>query len=275
MEAFLSVTRDVTAAREFCLYVEDKLSDESPDAGFQCFHGIGHGLMDLAVFNSFTDGMTEVNERSLIKQPLEMCETASVRSEELYRCTSAVFNSIANYYYNNEYNLKADKEDPLWLCREQPEKYKQACYGNMNSTLSYVADREFSKAASFVEQMDDIKYAPETMRYLSLTVSLSIKDKEGAQEALSVCRSLISTLQKDCLSGIVHGFLEHGTPGLEYNDAINFCAYPIFTEQEQDTCFTAALSNLSGWYGKDKVGTICATVKEVYKRYCRYTYEHQ
>ncbi|NQV93223.1 cupredoxin domain-containing protein [Candidatus Kaiserbacteria bacterium] len=272
MEAFLSVTRDVEAAREFCLYVEEKLSDKSPDAGFQCFHGIGHGLMDLAVFTSFADGVTKVDEHSLTKPALEMCEVASVREEELYRCTSAVFNSIANYYYENEYGLEADISDPLWLCREQPEKYKQSCYGNMNSTLSYVADRDFSRASSFVEKMEDTQYAPETMRYLSLTVSLSVKNEDDARKVVSVCRGLRESLQEPCLSGIAHGFLEHGTPGLEYQDAIRFCSYPIFTDKESSICLTAALSNLSVWYGEDKVNMICSNIEERYKKYCRYTY---
>ncbi|MCH7883373.1 hypothetical protein IIA95_03080 [Patescibacteria group bacterium] len=263
MEGLLTATRNLKEAKEFCARVDEKLTSRAPDAALQCYHGIGHGAMDLVLI----DGLVTNNERSLIAPALEFCEKASEDAKQLYRCTSGVFNGLANFYTRKEFGLTVRKDDPFWICHEQPEKYKESCYGNMNSAIFWLADRDFSKSARFVENLIEDKYAIPAIQYLagSATITLAKSNPEGAVRA---CRALQLRLYLPCIRGFSHGFLEHGTPGFEYKDALDFCRSKSMLIQERETCFTYVLSNLNGWYSKNKAKEICNAIEKKYKQYC-------
>lgn len=263
MEALLRTTGDLVKAREFCYLVRDRLDDKAPDAGLQCFHGIGHGLLDVAVSDKKRWG----DERALVAPALEACEKVSDKFEQLYRCTSGVFNGIANFYTSGEFKLSVKKDDPLWLCHEQPERYKESCYGNMNSAIFWFRKNDFSHAASFIEKIAEDKYAIPAMRYLTGLAALYTA-KQNPAGAINGCRELRTTLRVPCIEGFAHGFLEHGTPTTEYVEALDFCGFRDMREDERELCFRYVLSGLHGWYSRAKVQEVCGAVEERYRKYC-------
>ncbi|MDP3778759.1 MAG: hypothetical protein Q8R30_01765 [bacterium] len=264
MEAFLRTTGDVMKAREFCGFVQERLADQAPDAGLQCFHGIGHGLMDVVVSDKRRWG----NEHALVAPALEQCEKASEKPEQLYRCASGVFNGIANFYISGQFKLSVRKDDPLWLCNEQPERYKDSCYGNMNSTVFWLGKNDFSRAVPFVEKITEDTYAISAMRYLAGLATLNTAEQEKLSDAISICRGLRTALRAPCIEGFAHGFLEHGTPTTEYAEALSFCRLSEMKEDEREICFHYVLSGLHGWYSAAKAGEICGGVEERYRKYC-------
>lgn len=263
MESLLNATGDLTEAHDFCLFIEDQMKDKAPDAGLQCFHGIGHGAIAMTVKAS----TKQVTEQSLIQPALKLCEQGTDNDDQLYRCASGAYNSIANAYITGEYNLSPNKQNPLWFCREQPEKYKESCYGNMNSFIYWLAGNDFAKAALYIEQIPEPEYAAKTMVYLGGLSAITTAKEDPAKAVLS-CRQLSANLRSPCIQGFAHGFLEHGTPGREYEDAIKFCETPIMTAGEKESCLKYSLSKLRGWYPLDKIKTICSGVKQEYRLYC-------
>jgi hypothetical protein len=263
MESLLNATGDLVEAHDFCLFIEDQMRGKAPDAGLQCFHGIGHGAIAMTV----KAGNAKVDEESLIKPALELCERASDKDEQLYRCASGAFNSIANAYITGEYNLTIDKQNPMWLCQQQPVKYKESCYGNMNSFIYRLADNDFAKAALYVEGIPEPEYAVKTMVYLAALSTLTTAKQDPGSAVLS-CRSLSKNLHTPCIQGFTHGFLEHGTPDREYEDAVRFCETPIMNEGEKETCLKYSLSSLTGWYSLDKIKVICTGLKPEYQLFC-------
>ncbi|HET7713420.1 MAG TPA: cupredoxin domain-containing protein [Patescibacteria group bacterium] len=268
MEALLGATRNIELSRQFCLYVDTKLTSLAPDSYLQCFHGIGHGAIEYTLGAGLSPSSSE---QVLITPALKLCEEAAKTDQELYRCASGAFNAIANFYIGSQYGLKPDLSDPLRLCKIQPEKYKESCFGNMNSYLISSTNQDLGEALKFVTGLDGGQ-APKAVWYLAAIASahnLLSFDLGKIKIALDDCRAIPSSLQKSCLEGLTQGFLEHGTPSLEYLDVIKFCSLSELTAPEKDVCFNFALGGLQGWYDKDKVIRICREIDPSLQKYCQ------
>jgi hypothetical protein len=254
MEALLTTTGDLAEATAFCDLVRDKVAPQAPDAEFQCYHGIGHGAMDTAI-----DAHSSEGEEAIVRPALQLCEKAAAgHPEKRYRCASGVFNGIANFYITGEHGLKPRAGDPLWICRVQEDKYKESCYGNMNSYVFWAAKNDLAAALKVIANISDTAYAPKSVEYQAALSVLSLKDPA---EGISACATLKGTLHAACIKGLAHGFLEHGTPGIEYKDALGFCR-AIPQGLDRTTCFAYVLGNLSGWYPSSTIKSICASVSD-------------
>lgn len=263
MEGFLGTVNNVKEAAVVCAYFGRELKDEAPDAKLQCFHGIGHGVIEsLVAVNRLGEDIT-----LWVKDGLPLCEEASLNSNQLYRCASGLFNSVANFYILGLYGFSPDKEDPLAICHEQLPKYKESCYGNMNALLSWITDHDLAQGLKFVERIPEQYYAVSAAEYLSRT--MSFYSKENPEDVIRACRSTQERLTYPCIRGIVYGMLEHGTPGEEYKDALEFCASNEMITDERTVCLKAALSGLEGWYSKEKALTICNSISQEYQQFCK------
>ncbi|MDP2736041.1 MAG: hypothetical protein Q8P12_07625, partial [bacterium] len=248
----------------FCALVQEKVVPLSPDAALQCYHGVGHGAMDLTV--SLANVQERKTEQELLEPALEFCRGASGDEQQLYRCSSGVFNSLANFYVQSEFGLTVNWEDPLWICRNQPEEFQESCFGNMNTVLFWAAGGDFAQAASWVRGMKEEQAIP-TIRYLAGLAALDVA-RSNFEEAVAMCGALKDPLPLACIEGFAHGFLEHGVPDQEYKEALEFCESPAMEDGEREACLTYVLFGLSGWYSKERSYAICEELPEEYRRYC-------
>lgn len=264
MEAFLGATRDVTAASVFCDYIGEKLGEVSPDSQLHCYHGIGHGALETTLPTK----ISKENELAILKPSLDLCERGSDTKEKLYRCVSGAYNSLANFYILGSFGLKPNLENPFWVCDRQADKYQEACYGNFNVLLYSLYPGDFGRAISFAEKIKDDKFAIPTMRYLVGAYALSF-GKADTQKAINECRRTQPRLQAACIEGFASGLLEHGTPGLEYKDALSFCRTDSLEGNEKEVCFKYILSALGSSYAKEKAESVCQGVESEYRKYCK------
>lgn len=263
MEALLTRTPDPQEAGKFCEDLEKNVASEAPDLGLQCFHGIGHGAIEATVAKEGATG----DELGLIKPAVALCEEIAKNEEQLYRCTSGVFNGIANFYIDKEYGLTILQEDPLWFCHLQSSRYRESCYGNMNAAILWHAKNDLGTAVKSLEVIADEKERVSAMRYLVALASLDMVRKSAAQ-AVGVCQDFQGAMHEACIQGFAHGLLEHGTPTAEYKEALEFCRTPEMNATETQICFRYVLSNLGGWYSQSRVKEICAAVEEQYRPFC-------
>jgi len=265
MEAYLGATGDVVSAHDTCKYIGEALGDEAPDARLQCYHGIGHGAIELliaeqGIFNSVGD---------MVSEALKQCEKASSGDEERFRCASGLYNGIANFYINGEYGLDIAKSDPLLLCRQQEKDlYKEACYGNMNSVLFWMFDNNFEEAALFTLKKVENVYIPLAINYLAGLYASNSLPVFSSEDVIDDCKAL-GTFSSMCVEGFVQGLLEHGAPGEEYKKAIMFCDSTLLTSEEKDICYTESISRLSEWYSPETTVTICTSLPNELKNYCK------
>ena len=269
METLLQKTKDMEQARKFCQYADDQLRKTTADAGGACYHGIGHGTVDGSDPRAWGD------PQAMIKPALDLCEGISndenppPRYGKLFRCISGAFNSLEILMDSSQYKLTADKNDPLSICRNQPDQYKEACYTQFVVSVMAVTGRNFEKSAEMIDTIPEDEYAVPTLQ--SLAVELAHQDQVDQQKNINFCRNLSTRFHIPCITAIAEGFLKYGPPQNEYKEAINFCSSPLLTEEERVNCFERVLSLLRNWYTQEKSQQICQTVDKKYQRNgCRY-----
>lgn len=257
MEGFLGTGSTGPEAANICDIVGDKVGEMTPDARLQCYHGIGHGAMETAVASTGQfEGIDPV-----IKNALAICETASDGVEERYRCASGIYNAIANFLINGAYKLSVKTTDPVALCARQPEIYKEACYGNMNSAIYWAADNSFSNAIPEVLRIEAAHQEAALHYLIGLAMIDHLAGTYPMKDVVRDCRSLPETLKGACIFGAVSGLIEHGAPGVEYEKAFDFCRDNAWTPEERTTCFATAYYALPGTYGSEKRDTICKALE--------------
>lgn len=263
METLVSRQGDMQLAREFCQYVDRQITKESPDAVYQCFHGIGHGTVNN--HNEATWG----NEQAMIDPALALCEQVAVSAEERSRCATGVYNGLAVFYNGGEYNLKVDPADPLRICRTQKEEYKDACYISLNVTVLAVTGGDFAAGAKFIEAIPEDTYAQHAIINLAAPVGSRNMNVDDHADILAICRSLQPRLRQACIQGYAYGFLEQGLPEQEYKQPIAFCGEADLTESERTACYDYIFSYLKQWYSAEKNQQICSSVPAAVQELCR------
>ncbi len=264
MEGFIGASGDLAKAAAICESVGAAVASSSPDARYQCYHGVGHGAMETAVASTGEFGSVD----SMAAEAVRMCEEASAGEEERYRCLSGAYNALANMYINGSYGLTAEHGEAFALCSRQADAYKEACYGNMNSVAMWLGKNDFSKAAPYILSIPDAPYVTKAIEYLAGMSALGFVNEEPLAPAFSACRALPGAYRLPCIRGFAHGLLEHGAPGKEYERAIDFCATASLAADEKDACYDEALGTLEGWYSKEKSAAICADAPAEAQAYC-------
>lgn len=264
MEGMIGATGDVKQAAQICDWFGESLGSSSPDARLQCYHGIGHGAIETSVGVTGTFGSVD----EVIAEAVRMCEEASTGVDERYRCVSGAFNGIANFYIGEQYGLALDGKEPPSFCERQKDEYKESCYGNLNSVYIKMAGGDLARALEILLGLPESEFEPKSIEYLA-AISVHEHLESGTEHNyLAACPTLTDPLRTRCVVGIAHGFLEHGNPGSEYQQALAVCADPSLRSSERDTCYTYVLGTLDSWYSSEKSAEICASVEPELRAYC-------
>lgn len=264
MDKLLHKSNDLSQAQAFCKYAGDKLKDKTSDAEGACYHGIGHGAVE-----DVTDPKKFGKEQAIIQPSLDLCEKVSDSEDKLFRCVTGVFNALEIVTSAGRYNLSLNKDDPLWFCRIQPDKYKRACYTQMVVAVMHVTQDGFEKSAQILDTIPEDGWATESLS--GLVVELVRLEKVGYQQTIAFCRNVSSRFHIPCITGFGEGFLKYGPPQQEYIKAVDFCASTLLTEEEKKACFNRVLSILRIWYTVGKSQEICQAVDQKYQwNDCRY-----
>jgi len=264
MEALVHTTNDMTQARAFCDYADEKLKTFIADAGGACIHGIGHGSVDDTPDPSRWGSMQKILEPAL-----GLCERISADESQLFRCTSGAFNALEILSDSGKYKLSPNQKDPFLICRNQPEKYKRACYTQFLVSAMQVANNDFLRTAQFIDTIKEDAYAKETLAGLS--VERARLQETDYTATVSWCRTLANRFRISCITGFAEGFLKYGPPESEYIKAIDFCASMLLSEKEQKLCFDRVLAILRNFYTIAKSREICLSVKKQYQLHnCEY-----
>lgn len=254
---------DTAKARDFCKYVDEQMSKITPDATLQCFHGIGHGWVNI-----HGDKNLYGNDLGIANRGLSLCEKVGETDMELSRCATGVFNGIAIFYGNNEYELKLRPGDPLWICRNVNKKFQDACYISMNTTLYSLSGGSLVKAAGYLNEIDDTTIANHAMINLAIPFSLPNIDHGDNLQNINDCKKVAPRIRSACFQGLAFAFLEHGEPDKEYIKAIGFCKNSGLGDSNSKDCLGYIYGYLAQWYSKDKANLICDS-EGAFKNYCK------
>lgn len=252
MESMIASGADTKSVSDFCKLVDSKISLESPDATLQCFHGIGHGWVNIHDEKNLWGNETETAVRGL-----KLCEQVAGNDSELERCATGVFNGISFFYINGEYGMKPRENDPLWLCSVQPEKYKNPCYLSMNSFLMGFSGGDFLRAAGYLEKIKSENSREQAMLNLAITLGIKHMESHDPFGGALLCRRVRPDLVNSCIQGYAFAFLEHGEPGKEYVRSLAFCKNGELNSSEKEACLSYIYGYLPQWYPEHKALSIC------------------
>jgi hypothetical protein len=263
MESMITSGAEIEDVRGFCDYVDVQMSKETPDATLQCFHGIGHGWVNVHdQKNLWGDDM------GIALYGLSLCEKISNTESETNRCATGVFNGISFFYLNGEYNITPRKDDPLWLCKAQGVKYQDPCFLSMNSFILSFSGGDFGRAASYFMQIKDARARQNAILNLAATFGAKNPQARDYSEAIILCRRLGGDLTIPCIQGYVFAFLENGEPGREYERPLEICKNTELSVDEEEGCLSYIYSYFAQWYSAEKAYKICDGQKE-YKAFCK------
>ena len=258
METLMHTTNNMEQARAFCDYADAQLKIRIADAGGACIHGIGHGAVD-----DVPDSALWGKPQEILRQGLALCERITTNQDELFRCASGSFNALEILTDSGRYGLAPDRKDPFSICRDQPEKYKRACYTQFLVSAMLIADNDFPRTARLIDTIPDDAYAKETLA--GLAVERVRLQETGYQETIRWCRSLPVRFHISCITGFAEGFLKYGPPQTEYVKAVDFCVSPLLSDIERRPCFDRVLSILRNFYTVAKAREICLSVEKQYQ----------
>jgi hypothetical protein len=228
-----------------------------------CYHGIGHG----ALSSSAKDTQIWGDAEKMVNYALNLCDQSTADPIEKSRCASGIFMELGDDYANGQLKLADIQDDPLALCRKQQEFGKMDCYTQLNGVLSMLSGRKLKTAAKFVEAIPEDKYAVEAIITIAAP-TLNI-NKTDFTEDINNCRSIQERLHLYCIKGLALAFLLNGAPGVEYEQAINFCQLSILTPDEKESCHELLLRHSSEMYPLETMKVICSKVDLQYqKNYC-------
>jgi hypothetical protein len=258
MEELLHTSKDMAEARLFCRQAQEKLAKYTKDAEGACFHGIGHGIVeDVPARENWGDA------QRVIKPGIDLCEKVSDSATKLYRCVSGVFNAIEILMSHNKYELKNDPLDPFWLCRIQPDRYKEACYTQFVVPVKSMAGRDYAKGVGIIDTIEEDQYAIPALE--SYIFERSRSDPDDYPGTIELCRGIAERFHLPCIGAYAEGFLKYGPPQNEYLKAMDFCGFDALTNDEKHKCFQEFLGALRVLYTVEKAERICQSIEENYR----------
>lgn len=264
METLVAKGGNIAQARQFCQFVEDQLGTKTPNAILACYHGIGHGSVDIH------DPKYAGDERALVGPPLVKCAQFAQTEEQLRICATGVFDSLSIAYYNHQNGFVMNDADPLWLCKEQTGSFKEACYRDMEPAILWYSQYDLNKALPLILAHAEKEYWPVAVSTLAEDSVRYVIDGAGVSPYIATCRTLPGGLVYDCIEGLASGTLQFGIAGKEYESSLVFCEYGNLTTTERQHCYKSFLGYAKNRYSNEIVAQICTQVPKSYQSNCLY-----
>lgn len=247
---------------EFCDKVVLELEDELSGVADNCVHGVGHGTTAWLLENPENWG----NFQKTADEGTAVCERIYTEESDLQNCYDGVYNELHLDLFNDQYGLSFKdfmaKDDPFWICDEQKEAHKRACYFEFVGIFWSIFDLDFQKALTYViENTDDLpSRGPIVVAKIAADwVQFDIVNNSWERN-IEACRTVPDYLFRYCMQGIANGFIQHGEPNNLHTKAFAFCGASYLTENEQKMCFEIFLTMLTWHYSAEQFKEACALI---------------
>lgn len=265
METAIQQSENFSRVRAFCSYINKQITSYGLDLKSECYHGIGHGLV-----TEYESNTAAINVSILSKQALDLCDQVAERMEQSSQCATGVFNGIGNLYTASEYGLKIKKDDPLWLCKGQPDRFKDPCYGLMARVYLPAAKNDLADAIKLAVNTAEDYYLESVVANIA-TIFVGTNSNQDLSNFINTCKSFSQRISDACLLGSVNGYLQFGKPDKEHVGALNFCESPLLTKTDKSNCFKETFAYLTKLYADDKLKEICKSIEIEFQNLCYFS----
>ena len=254
MQTLLYATHDYAEARAFCAYAGERVPYPEGYTEGACYHGIGHGFTDGG------DSSTIGDPVAMAAPGLDICQkVASSTPEWEYRCYSGVFNAMAILAQDpdNKFDMH---DDPYLFCKwsDLDALKRKACYGEMNTLVVTMSDRDVDKTVSYVDTIADPFYRLYALKTALAVYGANQRESPDLPRTVAlVCERYATVAQQACVGAFVSGMLEMGTPGLQHVAVLGLCASDELTPNMQSACYTQLIDVPQVAFGKATVQAMC------------------
>lgn len=235
MEQLLYDNPNLDNAREFCDGLTAKLGGELRGIRTNCFHGIGHGMVEEDPLPEYYWG----NLGALVDPALEVCSRISPERGEVRECADGAFNGLMRFMVYDKYGFEYNENDPLTWCdryRDNEIFFESCLFESAQHFASQVINYDIARIVPFIEGYDE---SLQSMMVRTVVAGMLQRDivREDNSDYFSRCWVLpTDALQQSCLGGVLNGFIAHGEPGNEQQKAKQFCESPQATKEQADLC---------------------------------------
>ena len=258
MEALLTSTGDISQARDFCRVVDAEIAARLPGIKLQCYHGIGHGAVELH------DPRAKGDVMAFVKPARALCEKVSDNKEQLENCLSGVFNGIGNFYISRQNGFVIDKNDPMWICRQQPDEYKSVCYGLLARVLYARVGNEFLPAIRSAQKNVEKPYVLTVVGNIA-AMETNYFGNSHEDKIIGECQALERETRRSCIQGYVSGLIQVGQPGREQVNALSFCNNTALLPEDHSSCFSRLLNDFSKMRSHEQITNLCTLIDTPYR----------
>lgn len=269
IEALLKDGYDFKKARSMCESVQESLEKniQAPQGKNSCYHGVGHGAFDAVDTRRWGD------DRAMVRDAVSICREFVgdiPQDDDLFRiCTTGVFNALAIAYQNNSYALAFDRNNPLGICREQPELLQKGCFMELGVSFARMSQMDRGSAISFFRRNNSAKQSAYMIfAFIADELRITVDNPQQYKNLSGECRNLNGPERTACVEGIAHGLLTWGIPTREWERLNTFCSDPGLLGRDRAECFAYMLTHIKNLYSAEKVKTICSQIPSEYRMYC-------
>ena len=277
METMLLTTGNIDEAKNFCELVDEKLKGQASAAATACYHGIGHGAIDGG------DQRTWGNVEAMMEPGFKLCKAFSQSILQTYLCETGVFNAVEILSSDPKYGLQEFRKDPFLMCNKQPVSRREGCYANMMPIVFQNKNNDFQAVMDYVNErmIDNDVLAIDGNTVNDLTtigimfeyIRIHGKEPDHMEKGIAFCRQQKEDDKLACIAGLSGGYIKYGEPGKEYVKNLEFCALPLLTDPERDSCYKYTLPRMSSRYNPTDTQMICSQVPVNYRnKYCPTTH---
>lgn len=257
--------KDLSAVKEFCNKVDKELSAKIPPIRGNCYHGIGHGLVEDP-----PDSLLWGDAKAIVRRSFFECSKISKNQKNIEDCFDGSFNALALFMSHKNYGLSFNTDNVFEFCETLPlpKPISIICYHQMANQLSTVLPiYDINSQMKFLLDLEDKELAYTTIRAVSRHVIT--RSKEGVEFLIQDCRNLPDRFRLGCLNGLARGFAyTKGTIVLP-DKAISFCKSFHLTEEERDNCYKYVLNLIKINIPANKVFKLCPSIDKKYQNLCK------
>ncbi len=262
MEALIADTGDYSEAKKFCAYAGTVLPIPHGYTEGACYHGIGHGVTDG------TDPRLWGSATRIAAPGLSLCAKVAGSDESWHRrCASGVFNGVAILHREGRYTL--DDGNPYRICEagSYARVEKEACYDQMNTLVMQTAGYDFTRAVQKAHAVDDAAYRKIALHGISGMYFSNVRSRHKPFSAREVSDACASTGDNaaSCITWVIAGIQEFGTPGVEYQDMFPLCDSAELDRAYVQGCYRDIVTSTRYFYDESVVQRVCERVPSQYR----------
>ncbi len=263
MEVFISHGKNIEKAVAFCGDVNDILGSYSRLGVNACFHGVGHGVMELVGVHSLAN-WNSINE--LLSQGFDVC----TRFEDEYAtsCINGMFNAVFTHYRDTPYKPQEYADNPFWFCPGVVSRWQRFCYEAMGANMLWEGKHDIAKSSVFIANLVPPDHRQWALRTVIQETAFSSVTESNWDEYIKACLGLSGSLITLCTETFIEGLTDNGPPGKEFSPAVTFCESMLFTQEKRDACMKhLVMYTLRLYPAGDPEGT-CNKFDERYRSFC-------